>query len=240
MPDRVLILCAGRASRWTPGGEPKHLVRLCGEPILHRTVRQVLERVSDADVRVVVADTRDPNYVVPGARRAQAKLAAARLQADKFLSSRHLWNRTGRTIILLGDVFFTDEAMDTIVADRAEWSAFARFEASEITGCGHRELFAFVLHPEDHEHAEASALRCLDIAQRGLMGGWSGGWQFYAALAGAPDDEVGREFQDRGHIVDVDDWTDDFDYAADWHRWCRRYALAKRAGRPVPTGKLPT
>lgn len=239
MSDRVLILCAGRATRWA-GGLPKHLVKICGEPILHRTVRQVLDRLPDADVRVVVADSRDPNYSVPGAKRAKADLDPTRLQADKFLSSRHLWNRSGRTVILLGDVFFTDEAMDTVLARRDEWCAFARFGASRFTGCNHRELFAFTLDPDDHDHAEASALRCLDIARRGLMGGWSGGWQFYAALAGAPDDEVGKRFEDRGHIVNIDDWTDDFDRIEDWKRWCWRHARARRRGEAVPLGNLPS
>lgn len=243
MSHRVLILCAGRATRWSSSDvpssiadRPKQLVPVCGEPILHRTVRQVLERLPDADV-AVVAPADEPVWRVPGARVAVADLDRRRKQADKFLSSRAEWSTEGRTVLLLGDVFFTDEAMDTILGHDGDWRTFARLGASALTGCDHRELFAFSLGPEHLDAFEAAARRCLTIVARGLMGGWSGGWQVHASMAGAPDNEVVAEpfGDDRGNITNVDDWTDDFDYPADWHRWCHRYAKAKRAGKAVPS-----
>lgn len=118
--------------------------------------------------------------------------------------------------------------MTTIIDNRDAWHAFARFGASATTGCDHRELFAFAVDPELLDDFEAALHRCVDIARRGEMGGWSGGWQAYAAMAGAPDDEVGQRFRPRGHITEIDDWTDDFDRPQDWHRWCWRWAKARR------------
>lgn len=115
MSHRVLILCAGRATRWSSSDvpssiadRPKQLVPVCGEPILHRTVRQVLERLPAADVAVVAPEDVEV-WRVPGARVAVADLDRRRKQADKFLSSRGEWAADGRTVLLLGDVFFTDD-----------------------------------------------------------------------------------------------------------------------------------
>ena len=72
---RILILAAGDGTRWNNyRGVPKHLAPLCGEPILHRTVRMITERRPDADVRVIVRDMSDRRYLVAGSKRAKAKL----------------------------------------------------------------------------------------------------------------------------------------------------------------------
>ena len=43
---RIVILCAGDATRWGGYlGLPKHLVPIHGEPLLHRTVRLLRTRM---------------------------------------------------------------------------------------------------------------------------------------------------------------------------------------------------
>lgn len=237
MPDRYLLLCAGNGSRWSRhGGVPKQLVKVWGEPVLHRTARLILDRDPEADIRIVVKDSRDDTWRIPGTKRAQAHLDDQRAQADKLLSSRHLWSRTARTIVLFGDVVFTDWAMDRIVANPDPWTAFARFGASEFTGCDHRELFGFAFDPSEHDRLEEAAERCLRIHRDGRMGGWSGGWQIYAAAAGADDEGVASRFRDRGNIVEIDDWTDDFDHPKDWDRFCWRWAKATPERRTAGHG----
>lgn len=233
MTDRALLLCAGKATRWgrRHGDAPKQLVVLRGEPILHRTAR--LLDPDRYDIRVVVADSSDDVWRIPGTKRARAQLDPRRSQADKILSSAHLWAKNGRTIIVFGDVYLTDEAANTITTNTDPWSAFARFGASALTGCNHRELFAFAFDPDEHDRIRDAAERCLAIHRAGKMGGWSGGWQTYAAAAGATDAEVASRFVDRGNIVNIDDWTDDFDSRDDWDRWCLRWARATPAERAI-------
>lgn len=230
MTDRYIIPCAGNGNRWTEQtGTPKQLVKLCGEPILYRTVRQLHERGA-TDIRIIVKDLTDPRFKIPGTRRATAKLNPDNGPADKFCSSRHLWNRNGRTTILFGDVFFTDQAMDTIVNpdDGGDWRVYARFGTSNITGCRHPELFGITLHPDHHTLADQAIAYCVDLHQRGLLKGWSGGWQVYAAMCADTD----LKARDRGHSVTIDDWTEDMDWRVDWERWCWHYAKADPADRP--------
>lgn len=235
MTDRYLLLCAGNANRWggRHGDAPKQLVEVRGEPILHRTVRLITEHHPDADIKIVVRDSRDDTWKIPGSSRTAAKLDPSRHQADKILSAQHQWSRSGRTVLLYGDVYFTDAAINTIAINSDPWAAFARFGRSHLTGKDHRELFGFAFDPDEHERITAAALRCVELHRAGAMGGWSGGWQIYAAAAGADDAGVAGRFVDRGNVVEIDDWTDDFDFARDWHQWCYRWAKATNARRAV-------
>lgn len=228
---RALILCAGQAARWS-GDTPKQLVRLRGEPVVHRAVRLLRSEGVD-DVRLVVRDARDPQWKVPGASRATARLDPGRVQADKVLSSEHLWNPSGRTLVLFGDVYWTDDALARLVADDRPWVAIGRSGASTFTGCAHRELFGFAFDAAERPRIRDAAHRCLAMHQAGTMGGWSGGWQVYAAAAGADDEGVAGRFVDRGNFIDVDDWTDDLDYQRDWDRWCWHWGTATPQRRAV-------
>lgn len=231
---RWLILCAGKATRWQEHkGMPKQLVKLRGEPILHRTVRLAHEHDPAADVKIVVENHLDPTWQVPGSRRVKARLDPDRRQADKLLSSMHHWDPDGRTIVLYGDVYFTDDAITAIAAATDPWAAFARYGASDFTGKDHRELFGFAFDPAEQTRIEDAAYRCLDLHDAGQMGGWSGGWQIYAAAAGADDEGVAGPFTDRGNVIEIDDWTDDFDRPRDWREWCYRWAKAPQARRAV-------
>src|SRR6186713_615623 len=93
---RAIIICAGEASRWrNHRGVPKHLVVIEGERILDRMVRLLKARGVD-DIHVVVK-AAVPAYDVPGATQFPASLDSKNGDADKFLSSKALWNKSGRT-----------------------------------------------------------------------------------------------------------------------------------------------
>lgn len=233
---RILILCAGDQTRWDNfQGTPKHLVRLIGEPILHRTVRLLAELAPDADVRVVVKNPKDNTYKVPGSKRAGAKLTPDNGDADKFLSSKHLWDPKGRTVLLYGDVFFTREALTTILtADTVDgWWFVARFDGSRVTGAKGGECFAYILDAEGHDTFTKALERTVTLRARGVIDR-NGGWETYRALMDQPDENILARFGDGspknpnlGHCTVVDDWTEDFDAPADWHEWCWHYAHAE-------------
>jgi hypothetical protein len=234
MRMRILILCAGDATRWGDYlGVPKHLVQLLGEPILHRAVRLINEIRPDADVRVIAKDPFDGQYVVPGARTFKARLNPANHGADKFLSSRHLWDDTGRTVILYGDCFFTRAGMTTILTDAPfedGWRLFARFDGSSITGSIGGENFAHVIDPDAHEDYEASLHRIAALQTSGVITR-CGGWEQYRSMHGVPDDRVLEWWDEHspknprmGHVTEIDDATEDIDFPADFDAWCVHYA----------------
>lgn len=230
---KVLIPCAGLATRWH-GDTPKQLIKLLGEPLLHRTVRLVKEYAPDAQIHIVVKDLTDDRFKLPGTRRAVANLDPTRSQADKFLSSRHLWPKTDRVLILWGDVFYTRAAIQTLLSWDGDWAMFARLGPSTITGKDHRECVGWAVGPTGQQTVDEALQFCVDEARAGRLLNWSGSWQVYRAAHGmlyTPWADLPTDVL--GNVVEVDDATDDFDAPSDWDSWCWRYSQFTPAEREL-------
>lgn len=100
---KAIIIAAGQATRWNNHlGVPKHFAPVDGEPILHRTVRLLCERgVRDINI---IAKPGDNRYLIPDTVTHTPKTRLDFGDADKFLSSRDLWDTDGRTTIGRWDV----------------------------------------------------------------------------------------------------------------------------------------
>lgn len=224
---KVLILAAGEGARWGDHlGVPKHLVPLAGERLLDRTVRLVGEIAPDAQVNVVVDDSKDERYRVPGSRRVKARLDPERHEADKIASSRHMWSKSARTVILYGDVWFSTDAMRQILTwDGEGHRTFCRFDGSTITGAPGGEIFAQVITPDELERASGALEWIIRARQAGEI--WrNAGWEWYRALCGVPDTSL-LDHRDHGHSTIIDDFTEDMDTPDDWHNWCWAWAEAE-------------
>lgn len=221
---RLIIPCAGGARRWGNYLDvPKHLAPLCGEPILHRHVRLANE-LADADVKVVVADMTDRRYLAPGSTRSRAKLTPDNGDVDKILSSAHLWDSKGMTVIAWGDVWWSRPALtDVVTADVDGWHAWLRFGPDGVGG----ELFAFAFTPDAHQQIVDACAVVVDAHRAGRMTETPGGWALYRALHGQPVDV----HQPYGNHTIIDDWTDDLDVPGDWRHWCWRWAHASDTER---------
>jgi hypothetical protein len=229
---RLIIPCAGEAKRWDLA-MPKHLLPICGEPIMPRTIRLAVDIDPDIDIHVVVNDLSDDRYKVPGSRRATARRDPARGEIDKVLSSRHLWNRDGLTVYAWGDIWWQSDTLRQILtADVEDWWWWGR-----LAGDG-GELFALAFGPDAHDDIEAACDAVAAAHARGEMTvpapqhtsgvrAVPGGWGLYRALHGKPV----TDHADHGHLTHVDNWTEDFDSRTDWERWCARYYRTDPAER---------
>ena len=213
----AIIIAAGSATRWgNHMGVPKHLIVIEGEPILYRTVRLLKER--GVKNIYVVGPPDDPRYEVPGSKLYIPTKDRSNHDADKFLNSSPLWNLSGRTIVFYGDVYFTEEAMDTIINwYDMKWTLFARFGASKFTGTKWGECFAQSFYPQAiPKHRDMliyiAALMNDKVIRR------CGGWEHYRAMNGAREKNVSKHIKYK-RLVEIDDWSDDFDYAQDYDRW---------------------
>jgi hypothetical protein len=232
MNSTYLILCAGEGTRWQRP-YPKHSAKLCGERLIDRVVRQVNELDPGQSVRIVVKDTTDDTYRVPGARRVKATFTPELGEIDKMVSASRFWSTTDRTVVLLGDVFYTESAMRRIIDHRSGvWAMFGRPGPSKVTGKTYNENFAVVFWPEHHSKVAGASERLADMYANGQAPKASHSQWFQVMLGSDPRKWVKPSSK---HYVAIDDWTDDFDSVDDWERWCWRYAEAKRNGAEVPT-----
>lgn len=223
---RAIILCAGDATRWNNHrGVPKHLVEIEGERILDRAVRLLRSRGID-DVHIVVK-APSPAYEVSGAKQAVVTVDYKQnADADKYLSSKSLWNQEGRTLVVLGDVYFTEATMNTIVSFRErEWTIFCRPNPSKITGGKHGEIFAQSFYPEHLASHEKALHRIADLHKRKVIDR-SSGWEHYRAVVGRPDSKIRQPHVMSTNFVEIDDWTEDFDYPEDYETWLKRRRAA--------------
>lgn len=224
---RVIVICAGEGERWGDHlGVPKHLIEIDGERLIDRTVR--LAREHGASEVLIAAKRGDKRYDVPGARRVMARLNPDMGDADKFLSSRHLWDPQGRTVVVYGDVYFTPEAMRAILTDDHEdWRLYARFGPSKITGATAGECFAVSAYPQHHEEWTAALHRVAALWREGKLKR-CGGWETYRAMHNLPADRLGKHRKLERRMW-INDWTEDFDKPDDYDKWIARRNVAKVA-----------
>lgn len=218
----AIIIAAGEATRWGDYlGTPKHLVKVDDEPIIYRSVRLLLKN-GITDINVVGPD--DDRYRIEGSKLfIPQKNYEKNADADKFLNSESLWNTEGRTIVLYGDVFFTEEAMKTICEwEGTDWRLFCRYEPSRLTGTPWGECFAQSFYPKDIERHK----KMLEY----VAGLWfrrqikrCGGWEHARAMAGIRVD-LGRHYHKPKLYHIIDDWTDDFDTPEDYDRFMENWS----------------
>ena len=202
---RVLVLAAGTGDRWDNyRGTAKHFLNVEGEVLIQRTVKQFKRYTND----VVVVGSSDA-YAVEGASLYIPQLTAEDVNFGdvlKFYSSMTLWSST-RTVLVFGDVYFTDDAVDQIMSTDDSFTFLLR-DSFDALGGSRREIFAMSF---DGSMNSTVSQHILALA-RDRAAPRAGGWCLYRSLT-RPNWGATR------HCVKVDDWTTDFDYPEDIISW---------------------
>lgn len=216
---RVLIACAGPDAKWGNYlGVPRHLVPVDGEPLLHRTVRQV--SVYSTDIRITSPD--DERYVLPGTTRHVIRGQ----HVNEYASSRHLWSQAGRTVLLYGDVYYTDTAMATICKyDGPLWRMFGRMGPSALTGTPWGEVFAGSWLPRHHGMLDQN-MHKVTLAFAVGHARRCTAWELLRSIQLTP---LNAHIVDPRWFCEIDDETDDFDTPYDYmrHPAARRVAAER-------------
>ena len=220
-------MAAGDGTRWGEHlGVPKHLLEIDGEPLLNRLVRQFDERGSEV---IVLAPESDPRYWDCGTRHVYAP-TFGRVDTDKLGDALPWVLGRDRTTIVFGDCWLSERAVDALCGDvptgTGELTWVGRAEASSVTGCPWGELFGVTVLPPGVPRLAAGILRVRVLAEAGEIPRGAA-WEVYRATQGL---ELHTDFHAiAGDFVEVDDWSDDFDFPEDYDRW-----VAARAEAATP------
>jgi hypothetical protein len=217
---RVIILAAGSGERWKDfRGTPKHLTKIEGKILLERTCSQFLKYTDD--VCVIGLDER---YKVEGTSLYVVQSQNTHWKdAAKFLSSKNLWLNNGRTVLVFGDVYFTSEAVKTIMKDKDPFKFFLRTGPSELSGARWKEIFGLSF---DQNMARTIGQNLLYLVSMGQIQRQAG-WALYRYMIGpAPSGMF-----ENSHFVEINDWTEDFDFPEDLEIWeeHRKKSRAKKS-----------
>lgn len=204
---RFIIACNGDATRWGNHlGVPKHLAPVGDEPLLYRTVRQAS---AHGDVHVV-APAGDLRYEAPG-----ATLHTPGRATSEYASTRALWSTEDRTVLLLGDVYFTDAAMAAIGGrDGRRYWCFGRHGKSRHTGKPYGEIFAVSWWPGQIGIIDQHLAHCQGLLDTG-QSNRPIGWLLLRSIQHTP---LNKHLVSRPWFVEIDDMTDDLDHPADYDR----------------------
>lgn len=225
--SRVIILCGGEASRWNcyRGERNKQLVRVAGEILIQRTMR-LLGKYQTSSIVVLVPDGEVAEYrkLLPDKVEihvVEKPDSGYATPAWKYLSSESLWKKGQRNIVLLGDVWFSEYAMNAIFDEHnVDWISFGRHHPSEITGCPHGEIFGLKFtNVEKH----SNGVKLLNqFYKAGLCNEKAAGW----ALLQVINNENPNIRSPGASFVNIDDFTEDFDFAEDYDRWVLNFQKA--------------
>lgn len=210
---RIIIAAAGQGERWyNYRNVPKHLINIEGEILLNRIVRQFKNYTND-----IIVIGKDDRYLVDGSIL-ENPIDGEWYDFGKIYSSNHLWSDT-RTIIVFGDVYFTDDAVSKIVNDDNEYRFFMRTGPSKITLKKHKEIFALAFNSTMNNRIRTS-IETL-IAKKAIGG--AGAWQLYLYMHGQTSYTRNmKKLLSSGGYTEINDWTDDFDTPQDIQRWEKR------------------
>jgi hypothetical protein len=205
----AIVLAAGEGKRWgNYTGVPKHLLEIDGESLIQRTTRQISVH---ADKTFVVGT--DDSYKTEFSELFIPEEKKSPLEMHKFSSSQKLWSE--RTVLLFGDAYYTDEAISTIVQDTEDFTFLLRSGPSSFTKKPYAEIYAFSFYDSIHETLRKSISTLLD--QQDIYS--AGGWSLMRHLLGISYRSRTEDHLSKGHYIEIDDWTEDFDYPHDLDRW---------------------
>ena len=211
----ILILCAGESKRFKWEGISKHRLPVFGEELLSRTVRQCKDRVGYTDEISIVTNDFSITDGLTGEmycyREKDDDVDYSIYTPEKYdyicqtlKSTRNIWG-DDRTIVLLGDVLYSEYIIDRVFSKHPP----ILFYGSIV----HKEIYAlaFTDKPE--------IIWALDRVDERVVEGFHGQlWQLFYVLNKLPghrhpDSIPYRMFR---HVYD---FTQDFDTVEDYEKF---------------------
>ncbi|MCM1972321.1 hypothetical protein [Streptomyces sp. G1] len=224
---RVIVAAAGPQTKWDgflglrSHFAPVRAALLQDEPVvplLARTLGQLAAYSVDV-VLTVPEDEPGPYEALARAWNVRTRTAPTGCR-NEFESSRPVWGSDGVHVLLLGDVWYTEQALATILDQAAQapsgergFRFYGRAGASQITGSPWGEIFANSWRGEDTPRMSQLTDAVRSEQDAGRADPTKHGWTMLRMLQGTPltVHEVRPPWW-----VEINDATDDIDFPSDY------------------------
>jgi len=195
-------MAAGKAERWNNHLDiPKQLAPVGGEPVIHRLFRLLKERKKKFVVTV-------PEIGYLGEVPCKEYVGSSYPEIDKFLNGSKLFKE--HVLFLYGDVYWSAQALDTVLEDKSENMFFGRSEKSEVFHYdAGKEIFAVKFTRGVFDKLNEFKARYLDKEFEE-----SGTWILY-------------EWLGRKEFTEINDLTEDFDSPQNYGAFLQSYNRIK-------------
>jgi len=208
---KIIIMAAGEQKRYEPES-PKHFIRIDGERILERSIKQ-FRGVGQV---YVIAAKPEYQYLTELGCIVEPPSETTH-ELSKFTSSRHLWENDDQVIFVYGDCYLTDHCAEKIRRARPDRD----FTFFGVFG----EMLALWLHSRCYRKFLAG-IDYIKVLQDLGQGGLCGSWTLYRLLLGK--DLLAHQFYT--NFIGIKDESIDFDAESTLTKWLERY--------PKHTGSL--
>ena len=202
---KYIIMCGGEYQEWR---EPRHLIKIRGEPIVARTIRMLREHGVE-DIAISSNDQRFEGLGVPVLRHENGYVAEApHMTNGKWCDAFYPTDEP--TCYIFGDVVFSPDAIRTIVeteTDDIEFFASASPFAEEYIK---RWAEPFALKVWDTDHLKQAIGLTEQYESQGLFIRRPIMWELWAVITGGELNSI-----DWGSYVVINDYTCDVDEPAD-------------------------
>ena len=188
-----IIMCAGKGTRWNNYmGVPKHLIEINGETLLGRTTRILNEN----KIKYLIT-SEDDRYKKYGKVIPQSHHDCEVDRFEPFIDDE--------VVYLYGDVYYTNEALNTIINTPTDDILFFGSD-QEIFAVKIKNRKLFYRHKDKVKH----------LFLKGKINR-SIGWEVYRSLNNIPFNE--HKITDR--YILIQDETDDIDYPSDYEKFIK-------------------
>lgn len=216
---RVIVAAAGPQTKWGGHlGVRNHFMPVRTDlrtdssvPLLDRTLTQVAAYCDDVWL-TVPEDDPGPYEALAAVHGVRASVQPA--ARNEFESSRPVWGADGLNFLILGDVWFTDDALATVLGTSSPgFRFFGREHPSRVTGSPWGEIFAQSWHSAANTEMGRLTEAVRAEQDSGRADPTKHGWTMLRLLQGTPL---------REHVVqppwwvEIDDATDDVDFPHDY------------------------
>ncbi len=178
----VIILCGGFSKRWNNYmSVEKHFVKIEDTVLLDNTIS--LLRNYPVNISLVVRNNSTEDFQKYQCRIITVNAQQSLLEYYKIKSTYSLWNTNGQTIILMGDVWFSKNAIKKILtSNNSKISFWGRQKRNFHTKCHHGELFAISFFDS---HFQQIKLACEKLEKYIEIDGGNiaGGWEIYDIIS---------------------------------------------------------
>lgn len=198
---KILIMCQGKQTRLPDLGYPKQAIRVLGESLIQRTIHFLQGR---GEIHVIGwPDLKE--YLPPG-YDVETLLLPGNCILQGLYAAKTLWGVATSTLIVLGDVFFTPEAIHQILSDKRPFFFAGTSDLSTTQG----ELFAFRFDSVDRIEPTLKKVPCLRSTASEYQCGHLRNllWEFQGH----------KNFPEARYFLPIDDGTTDFDKPEDLKR----------------------
>jgi GTP:adenosylcobinamide-phosphate guanylyltransferase len=217
----VVVIAAGEGVRFA-SPKPKHLTTVGGEVILSRTLRLFVSMNPDNTYVVIPPDGLTKGFEEIPRLNSQFVFRKKPIgnNAIKFAEASNASNKKHDLLIVYGDVFFTKDAVIKIfdkIDQCLDIQFFCRYQGSGVVNSGWGEIFAIYVPAKKRAIFSRAVRKTEKLFTKGAI--WrDGGWEVAKTLSNLPTLDFYRTHPRLAIYFEIDDMTDDLDFAYDRER----------------------